>query len=211
MTSIGLRWVNVQQFSACFTYVIARHCWDLNWLLVPSPLSNISLPGLGSEYCRSSSILASGPFHCDLLGIHVFSLDSVLPSQPGLILERCPSIVMSATALIFYVSSLLFMCLNHSNLLLLVTIADSNLAPRCAWTIPSFSFLSPSPIPILLQDVPEPFQASPSCHHRRFQSCSKMCLNHSKLLLLATINLAPISPFISVVPVGANPLPITPS
>ena len=65
-----------------------------------------------------------GPFLPDLPGFHV---PSVLPTMSfhlnwGPPLGCFQSISISATALMFSVSSLLFTCPNHSNLLLLITI-----------------------------------------------------------------------------------------
>ena len=90
-----------------------RHCMSF------SPFPAVSLCRVAGLAVIFPSLAVSGPSLPDLPGFHVSS-DSVLPSQLNP-LGRFSYIFISATALMFSVSSLLFMS-NHSNLLLLATI-----------------------------------------------------------------------------------------
>ena len=91
----------------CVAYDLALISRDVYLRLSPfSTLTAISQCGVAGGAETFPCIPVSGPFLSDLPGFHVSS-GSVLPSQPGSSCRALPSIFISATALMWSVSSLL--------------------------------------------------------------------------------------------------------
>ena len=87
------------------------------------PFAAVSLCGVAGLAQISPFLTVSGPFLLDTPSFHV-SLDRVLPPQLWSSSRApFPSMFISTTALMFSVSSLLLTWLNHSSLLLLITVA----------------------------------------------------------------------------------------
>ena len=140
---------------ATFMYIVdmpSKHFSD-SWRKVRTIMfsSHVSPPSPCRRSCRDlSTSTCQWPIPPDLPGLHVPS-DSVLPSQHG-----SPSIPLSLHfhfryVLLYYVSSLLFTCPNHSNLLVTIaigyTIPSSKISPflRCSsWLTPIAEPSAPS-------------------------------------------------------------------
>ena len=111
-----------------FRSIAFKHEHITDWLLDLPKLTLQSRPGtfgcfghfsLSSPHAQTFPVFSvGGPFLPDDPGLHAPSFHCNF----GLRIGRFPSILISTTALMFSVSSLLLTCPNHSCLLLLITI-----------------------------------------------------------------------------------------